>query len=222
MFKESKFTAKNQLTVNTLASLPEQHQEHVRAIMAAAGEMGLCVWYDAERYGLLLGTEKRGPLNWSTPLWVKDSGEAANIVTMLGLMRTLYGLDPNIDLGSRLDTLEELLKSMAPAKGKKKPAAKKTTKRAETPKPKKSKAPSKPVTEVELTPERIMEIYRELQPQFLDAGVEFEIIEERVCAQYFNPRSKRHAILYSASANDLRKVQLALKYLQKRSTAKAA
>lgn len=222
MSEKSKFTAKNRLTSEALASLPEQHQEHVRTILTVVDEMGLCAWYDTERYGLLLGTKKRGPLNLDAPLWVKDGGEAENVVTILKLMRTLYGLDPDLNLGRRLDTLEELLSGMVSAKKKKPTVTKRATERTEMPKTKKSKSPSKQAVKTEPTPERIMEIYRELQPQFVDKGVEFEIIEERMCVQYFNPRSKRHAIIYSANANDLRKAQLALKYIQKRPTAKAA
>lgn len=217
MSEKSKFTAKNRLTIEALASLPEQHQEHVRTILTVVDEMGLCAWYDTERYGLLLGTKKRGPLNLGAPLWVKDGGEAENVVTMLKLMRTLYGLDPDIDLGSRLSALEDLLESMLSAASGENPVAQRyAIKKAGT------LGSETLAIKVNPSPEQIMEIYRDLQAQFIAEGVEFEIIEKRMCAQYFNPRSRRHAIIYTACVDDLRKVQTTLRDLQKRRLARAA
>lgn len=230
------YTYDNRLTLDSLASEPnmsDPQKWHTDPILKAADEMGLAVWYDAEHYGLLIGTEKRGPLNLDAPLWVKDSGEANNVVTMLKLTQALCGLEPGIDLNARLEILLESLERMVSAKSDKSAEPKDGANKKSSAKGKTTACRAKIEMRVvkatcgrkrkpELTPEQIMDVYREMQPQFADEGVEFEIDEERQSVRYFNPRSRRSAIYYRACANDLKKVRDNLRMLRKFHAKKAA
>lgn len=233
------YTLNNRLTADTLQYMPnmtDQQKGHAGPILDIAAEMGLMVWYDSERCGLLIGTKKRGPLNLDAPLWVKDGGETENVITMLKMVRALYGLEPGIDLNARLEALLGTLEEMVIAKEKSTSKKKACKKKASS---KKSPADKKPVacqTEADASPvktlrkrgphpnhapEHFMQSFREMQEEIVGYGVQFEINENEQCVIYNNPRSKRPAIRYEASPDGHRKVARILYVLRRQARTRA-